>query len=115
VWIGSGAAILSGVTVGDGAVIGARAVVARDVPPYAIVAGNPAEVVRERFDRATAAALVETAWWELPREEVEKLIPLLQSGRAAELIDAVRRRGNGRVTRPAEARRPGAARSQVAP
>jgi virginiamycin A acetyltransferase len=91
VWIGSGAAILSGVTIGDGAVIGARAVVARDVAPYTVVAGNPGEVVRERFGRETAAALVESAWWELPPDDVEKLIPLLQSGHSAELIEAVRR------------------------
>jgi acetyltransferase-like isoleucine patch superfamily enzyme len=90
VWIGSGAVILSGVTVGDGAVIGAHAVVARDVAPYAVVAGNPAKEMRKRFDPDTIAALVEAAWWELPRADVERLIPLLQSGRTAELIAAVR-------------------------
>ncbi len=90
VWIGSGAVVLSGVHIGDGAVIGAQAVVARDVPAYAVVAGNPAQALRMRFDDATIAALVACAWWELPRNEVERLIPLLQSTRAAELIDAVR-------------------------
>ena len=90
VWIGSGAVVLSGVHIGDGAVIGAHAVVARDVPAYAVVAGNPAQALRMRFDDATIAALVESAWWELPRNEVERLIPLLQSTRAAELIAAVR-------------------------
>jgi carbonic anhydrase/acetyltransferase-like protein (isoleucine patch superfamily) len=90
VWIGSGAVVLSGVHIGDGAVIGAHAVVARDVPAYAVVAGNPAQALRMRFDDATIAALVEAAWWELPRNEVERLIPLLQSTRAAELIAAVR-------------------------
>jgi len=90
VWLGSGAAILSGVTIGDGAVIGARAVVARDVPPYAVVAGNPAQVLRIRFDPATVAALVESAWWELPRAEVERLIPLLQSTRVEKLLAALR-------------------------
>ncbi len=91
VWIGSGAAILSGVTIGDGAVIGARAVVTRDVPPYAIVAGNPAKVVRKRFDDARIAALLEVAWWDLPRSEVESLIPLLQSHDIDALVDHVRR------------------------
>jgi acetyltransferase-like isoleucine patch superfamily enzyme len=90
VWIGSGAVILSGVTVGDGAVIGAHAVVARDVAPYAVVAGNPAQEMRRRFDPDTVAALVETAWWELPRADVERLIPLLQSEQTAELVAAVR-------------------------
>ncbi|HEX8166589.1 MAG TPA: CatB-related O-acetyltransferase [Beijerinckiaceae bacterium] len=90
VWIGSGAVILSGVTVGDGAVIGAHAVVSRDIAPYAVVAGNPAQEMRRRFDSDTVAALVETAWWELPRADVETLIPLLQSERTAELIAAVR-------------------------
>ena len=56
----------------DGAVIGAHAVVARDVPAYAVVAGNPAQALRMRFDDATIAALVEAAWWELPRNEVER-------------------------------------------
>jgi acetyltransferase-like isoleucine patch superfamily enzyme len=90
VWIGSGAVILSGVTVGDGAIIGAHAVVARDVPPYAIVAGNPAQVLRTRFDDATVARLLEAAWWRLPRYGVERLIPLLQSDRVNELIEAAR-------------------------
>jgi acetyltransferase-like isoleucine patch superfamily enzyme len=90
VWIGSGAMILSGVTVGSGAVIAARAVVSRDVPPYAIAAGNPAKVLRRRFDEATIGALLDAAWWDLPREEVAPLIPMLQSERAGDLIDAVR-------------------------
>jgi acetyltransferase-like isoleucine patch superfamily enzyme len=90
VWIGSGAVILSGVTVGDGAVIGAHAVVSRNVAAYAVVAGNPAQEVRKRFDAETVAALTEAAWWELPRAEVERLIPLLQSERTADLIEAVR-------------------------
>src|SRR5215216_8047153 len=90
VWIGSGAIILSGVSIGDGALIGAQAMVARDVPAYAVVAGNPAQALRMRFDDATIAGLVEAAWWDLRRSAVERLIPLLQSERAAELIEAVR-------------------------
>jgi virginiamycin A acetyltransferase len=89
VWLGSGAMVLSGVTVGHGAVVGARAVVARDVPPYAIAAGNPARVVRYRFDPATIALLLETAWWDLPRPAFDGLIPLLQSARFDELAAAV--------------------------
>src|SRR5918911_1545527 len=65
VWLGSGAMILSGVTVGHGAVVAARAVVTKDVPPYAIAGGNPARVIRARFDPDTIAALLEAAWWDL--------------------------------------------------
>jgi acetyltransferase-like isoleucine patch superfamily enzyme len=89
VWLGSGVMILSGVTVGHGAVIAAHAVVARDVPPFAIVGGNPAKVIRFRFDAARIAALLETAWWELPDSEIALLVPLLQSERIEELIAAV--------------------------
>ena len=96
--------------------IGAQAVVARDVPAYAVVAGNPAQALRMRFDDATIAALVECAWWELPRHEVERLIPLLQSTRAAELIDAVRAvRRQDRLTPPAEAMRRAPAPARDAP
>ncbi|GJE35578.1 CatB-related O-acetyltransferase [Methylobacterium oxalidis] len=90
VWLGSGCLILSGVTIGHGAVVGARAVIARDVPPYAIVAGNPARVVRHRFDPETVAALLDCAWWDLPHARVAELVPLLQSGRTEELIAAAR-------------------------
>ena len=90
VWIGSGAMILSGVTISDGAVIAARAVVTKDVPPYAIVAGNPALLVRYRFNEATIAALLETAWWELPARTRRRPDPLLQSDRTGELVTRLR-------------------------
>ncbi|HEY8384270.1 MAG TPA: CatB-related O-acetyltransferase [Microvirga sp.] len=90
VWVGSGAIILSGVTIGDGAVIGAQAVVTKDVPPYAIVGGNPARVIRSRFDEARVAALLETRWWDLDPRQIAPLIPLLQSGQVDELVAAVR-------------------------
>lgn len=69
VWIGYDSLILPGVTIGDGAVVGARAAVMRDVPPYAVVAGNPARVVRMRFDEAAVARLLEIRWWELGHRE----------------------------------------------
>lgn len=63
VWIGYGATIMPGVKIGDGAVIASKSVVVKDVPPYAIVGGNPAVVIRKRFDEATVTALQEIAWW----------------------------------------------------
>jgi hypothetical protein len=71
-------------------VVAAHAVVTKDVPPYAIVGGNPARIIRHRFDEATVAALLDARWWDLPPERVATLIPLLQSDRIRELIAAVK-------------------------
>jgi acetyltransferase-like isoleucine patch superfamily enzyme len=91
VWIGAGAMILSGVNIGHGAVVGARAVVTRDVPPYAIVVGNPATVTKLRFSDTQIAALLAYPWWDRPRDEVVRLIPLLQCERIDDLIAALHR------------------------
>lgn len=66
VWIGDGALVMPGARIGHGAVVAARSVVTGEVPPYAIVGGNPARVIRSRFDGATTAELVEIAWWDWP-------------------------------------------------
>ena len=71
-WIGTEALILPGVTLGAGAIVAARSVVTRDVPAYAVVAGNPAQVVRRRFDDATVARLLAAAWWDWPREKLAR-------------------------------------------
>lgn len=91
VWVGAGATILSGVTIGHGTVIAAGALVARNVPAYAVVGGNPASVLKMRFDEATVSALIELAWWDLPRHAVARLAPLLQSGDVAGLLQEGRR------------------------
>ncbi|MGC6401629.1 CatB-related O-acetyltransferase [Sphingomonas sp. FW199] len=78
VWIGDRVTILSGCrTVGNGAVIAAGAVVTRDVPPYAIVGGVPAKMLRERFDPGVQALLERSRWWELAAEQVQALGPIM--------------------------------------
>lgn len=77
VWIGYEALILSGVRIGNGAVVAARSVVTRNVAPYSIVAGNPARHVKFRFDEAAVKALEEIAWWDWPLEKIKEAWPLL--------------------------------------
>lgn len=72
VWIGNRAMILQGVTIGNGAVVGAGAVVTKDVEPYTIVAGNPARVIRKRFDDETIEKLLLLKWWEMSDEEIQR-------------------------------------------
>ncbi len=91
VWIGREAMIMSGVKIGDGAIVGARAVVAKDVPPYTIVAGNPATIRRERFPPHTVRRLLEASWWDWPIEKIDELVPLLMSDRIDEFLQAAER------------------------
>ncbi|SHM79925.1 transferase hexapeptide (six repeat-containing protein) [Caldanaerovirga acetigignens] len=72
VWIGHGAILLPGVKVGTGAVVGAGAVVTKDVEPYAIVAGVPARKIKERFPREVVEKIMETQWWDWPRDILEE-------------------------------------------
>ena len=77
VWIGENATILPGVHVGDGAIIGMNSVVGSDVPPYTIVAGNPARKIRQRFDNELIDLLLRLKWWDKDIEEINSLIPIL--------------------------------------
>ena len=85
VWIGYEAVILSGVTIGDGAIIGARAVVTKDVPPYTIVGGVPAKPIRKRFDEESITQLLEMRWWDWPQEKIAQNISAIQAGDIKEL------------------------------
>lgn len=84
VWIGSNSVILQGCKVGIGSVIAAGAVVTRDVPPYAIVAGIPARVVKYRFDESTIDGLIASKWWEKEPDQVEELITMRSNLKANE-------------------------------
>lgn len=80
VWIGYEAVIFAGVTIGDGAIIGARAVVTKDVPPYTIVAGVPAKVIKKRFSEPIIADLLEMQWWHWPKKKIQENLSAIQSG-----------------------------------
>ena len=80
VWIGFEAIILAGVTIGDGAIIGSRAVVTKDVPPYCIVGGVPAKVIKKRFPEKIISSLLKMKWWDWSIDEIRKHINDIQSG-----------------------------------
>lgn len=80
VWIGYQAIILAGVTIGDGAIIGARAVVTKDVPPYTVVAGSPARPIKKRFDDKTISRLQELAWWDWDEQTIKRNLPYIMAG-----------------------------------
>ncbi|HPE38311.1 MAG TPA: CatB-related O-acetyltransferase [Bacillota bacterium] len=85
VWIGYDAVIMSGVTIGDGAVVATRAVVTKDVPPYTIVGGVPAKPIRKRFDDATIEKLETLRWWDFDDEKIAQILPAIREGK----IDAI--------------------------
>lgn len=93
VWLGTGVTIMPGVTIGDGAIVAAMSVVASDIPPYAVAAGNPARVVRRRFDDEEIETLLRIAWWEWPIEVISEYAPVIMTGSAAELAAVAREHG----------------------
>lgn len=88
VWIGYEAIIMSGVRIGDGAVIASRAVVTKDVPPYTIVGGVPAKQIRKRFNDEVIDKLINIRWWDWSREKITANIAAIQSGDIDSLINA---------------------------
>ncbi len=91
VWIGQKATIMPGVHIGDGAIIGANAVVAKDVPPYAIAVGNPAIVKKFRFDEETIDLLLKLKWWDKPIDEIKKIIPIISANNIPNYKEALQR------------------------
>jgi virginiamycin A acetyltransferase len=74
VWIGYGATIMAGVTIGDGAIIATKAVVTKDVAPYSIVGGNPAKEIRKRFSEEKIKQLLDLCWWDWPIEKITEQV-----------------------------------------
>lgn len=85
VWIGQNVTILPGVHIGDGAIIGLNSVVGSDIAPYTIVAGNPAKVIRKRFDNQLIKLLLKLKWWDKSIKEINDLIPILTDNNLAEV------------------------------
>ena len=88
VWFGYDSLIKGGVTIGDGAIIASRAVVVKDVPAYSIVAGNPAKVVKMRFDDKTVERLLKISWWDWPIEKINQNLPLISGADIDKLEEA---------------------------
>ncbi|MFE1382504.1 CatB-related O-acetyltransferase [Streptomyces sp. NPDC058740] len=91
VWFGHGATVMPGVRIGHGAIIAAGAVVTRDVPDYAIVGGNPARLIRTRYDAADIARLLAVAWWDWPVQHVTTHVRTIMSGTVTDLEEAATR------------------------
>lgn len=87
VWIGFEALILSGVNIGDGAIIGTRAVVTKDVPPYGIVLGVPGHLIRKRFDEETIEALLKLRWWDWTPEKISQNLDAIRSADVRKLLE----------------------------
>lgn len=100
VWIGYRATVLPGVHIGDGAIVAANAVVTQDIPPYAVAGGNPARVLRRRFDEAQVERLLRIAWWDWPVELVTKHLSTIMGGAVDDLETAGAQEGLLRDTAP---------------
>lgn len=87
VWIGYQALIMPGIKIGNGAIISSRSVVTSDVPAYSIVGGNPARVIRQRFNDETLSILEKLAWWDWPVEKITQNLPAIRSANVEALPD----------------------------
>ena len=87
VWVGYEAVIMSGVKIGSGAIIGTRAVVTKDVPPYTVAAGVPAKPIRRRFDDSTIETLEKLRWWDWRDEKLAAAIDAIQTGNIKQLVE----------------------------
>ena len=87
VWIGRDALVMPGVRIGHGAVVGARSVVTRDVPDYAVVGGNPAVHIKDRYSESEIAALVRIAWWDWPISAVTEHVRTIAAGTVEQLLE----------------------------
>lgn len=94
VWLASNTVILSGVTIGDGAVIAANTVVVKDVPPYSVVGGNPGKVIKKRFSKKIISQLESMKWWDWDYEHIYNVIPFLQSNQVDQVIQYYRKQVN---------------------
>jgi chloramphenicol O-acetyltransferase type B len=92
VWLCANCSILSGVTIGHGAVVASGAVISRDVPPYAVMAGNPAKLIKWRFDEATRASLLEAKWWGWPEDEIRQILDKICSDNPDDFLEYARTR-----------------------
>lgn len=92
VWIGSEAMIMPGIKIGDGAVIGSRALVTKDVEPYSIVGGNPAKLIKKRFSDTTIEKLLEMSWWDWDENELADVVPVLCSNDIEQLYEYFKNR-----------------------
>ena len=85
-WLGYDALIMSGVKIGDGAIIGARSIVTRDVPPYAVVGGTPAKHIKMRFEQSIIDKLQKIRWWDWPCDKIKKCLPLIMNSQIDQFL-----------------------------
>ena len=86
VWIGQNVTVMPGVHIGDGAIIAANSVVAKDVPAYCVAGGNPCRVIRQRFDEELTEYLLKLRWWDWDKERINCNLPAIQSGNINDLV-----------------------------
>ena len=97
VWIGQGSSILPGVKIGNGAIIGYNSVVSKDMPSYAIAAGNPCKIIKYRFNKQTIKQLEKLKWWDLSTDKIKQIMGWLKSTNIEEAINKINKLVNNTV------------------